>query len=168
VQILLTGGSGLLGTEIQKLEPDLLAPSHRELDITDAAEVAHYVKTYQPDIILHAAAITSNREVEADPETARQVNVDGTANLVNACEGTRIRFVYLSTDYVYKGDRGNYSETDPVEPFNAYAETKLAGEEIVRRVPNHLIVVQGICGRACARHTESDAQPVDRHPEHGW
>jgi dTDP-4-dehydrorhamnose reductase len=118
----------------------LLAPSHRELDITDAAEVAHYVKTYQPDIILHAAAITSNREVEADPETARQVNVDGTANLVNACEGTRIRFVYLSTDYVYKGDRGNYSETDPVEPFNAYAETKLAGEEIVRRVPNHLII----------------------------
>jgi dTDP-4-dehydrorhamnose reductase len=140
VQILLTGGSGLLGTELQKLEPDLLAPSHRELDITDAAEVAHYVKVNQPDIILHAAAITSNREVEADAETARKVNVDGTANLVSACEGTRTRFVYLSTDYVYKGDRGNYSETDPVEPFNMYAETKLAGEKIVRRVPNHLII----------------------------
>ena len=140
VRILLTGGSGLLGTELLKLEPDLLAPSHGELDITDAAAVAAYVAAHKPDIILHAAAITNNREVEAHPVTAEKVNVDGTANLVQACDGTRIRFVYLSTDYVYKGDRGNYSETDPVHPFNMYATTKLAGEKVVRRVPNHLII----------------------------
>ncbi len=140
MQILLTGGSGLLGTEILKLDPDLLAPSHRELDITDAAAVAAYVAAHKPDIILHAAAITNNREVEAHPVTAEKVNVDGTVNLVQACDGTRIRFVYLSTDYVYKGDRGNYSETDPVDPFNMYASTKLAGEKIVRRIPNHLII----------------------------
>ena len=110
MQILLTGGSGLLGTELVKLESDLLAPSHEELDITDAAAVADYVAGHQPDIILHAAAITSNREVEANPTVAKNVNVDGTANLAKSCDGTRIRFVYLSTDYVYKGDRGNYSE----------------------------------------------------------
>ena len=140
VQILLTGGSGLLGTELLKLESDLLAPSHGELDITDAAAVADYVAAHQPDIILHAAAITSNRDVEANPAAAEKVNVDGTANLAKSCDGTRIRFVYLSTDYVYKGDRGNYSETDSVDPFNLYASTKLAGEEVVRRVPNHLII----------------------------
>jgi dTDP-4-dehydrorhamnose reductase len=140
LQILLTGGSGLLGTELRQLESDLLAPTREELDITDAAAVEAYVASHAPDIILHAAAMTSNREVEADPETARKVNVDGTANLVRACDGTRIRFVYLSTDYVYKGDQGNYSETDEVEPFNLYASTKLAGEEEVRRVPNHLII----------------------------
>jgi dTDP-4-dehydrorhamnose reductase len=117
VQILLTGGSGLLGTELRQLEPDLLAPSRDELDITDAGAVETYVASHEPDIILHAAAMTSNREVEADPETARKVNVEGTANLVRACDGTRIRFVYLSTDYVYKGDKGDYSETDEVEPF---------------------------------------------------
>ena len=140
MQILLTGGSGLLGTELVKLESDLLAPSHEELDITDAAAVADYVAGHQPDIILHAAAITSNREVEANPTVAKNVNVDGTANLAKSCDGTRIRFVYLSTDYVYKGDRGNYSETDAVEPFNSYASSKLAGEEVVRLVPNHLII----------------------------
>lgn len=140
VQILLTGGSGLLGTELLKLDPDLLAPSHKELDITDAAAVSAFVAAHQPDIILHAAAITNNREVEANPAAAQKVNVDGTANLVRACEGTGIRFVYLSTDYVYKGDRGNYSETDPVDPFNMYASTKLAGEQVVRQVQNHLII----------------------------
>ncbi len=136
----MTGGSGLLGTELRKLEPDLLAPSREELDITDAAAVNDYVTAHAPDIILHAAAMTSNREVEADPETARKINIEGTANLVRACDGTRIRLVYLSTDYVYKGDRGNYSEADAVEPFNPYAETKLAGENEVRRVPNHLVI----------------------------
>ena len=140
VQILLTGGSGLLGTELRELEPDLLAPSHAELDITDAGAVVDYVASHSPDIILHAAAMTSNREVEANPEKAREVNVEGTANLVRACDGTRIRFVFLSTDYVYKGDRGNYLESDEVEPFNLYAATKLAGEEAVRQVPNHLII----------------------------
>jgi dTDP-4-dehydrorhamnose reductase len=118
----------------------LLAPSHGELDITDAAAVADYVAAHQPDIILHAAAITSNRDVEANPAAAEKVNVDGTANLAKSCDGTRIRFVYLSTDYVYKGDRGNYSETDSVDPFNLYASSKLAGEEVVRRVPNHLVI----------------------------
>jgi dTDP-4-dehydrorhamnose reductase len=137
---MLTGGSGLLGSEIRQLESDLLAPSHEELDITDATAVADYVAAHSPDIILHAAAMTSNREVEANPDTARKVNVDGTANLVRACNGTRIRLVFLSTDYVYKGDRGNYSESDAVEPFNLYASTKLAGEEAVSQVPNHLII----------------------------
>jgi dTDP-4-dehydrorhamnose reductase/ubiquinone/menaquinone biosynthesis C-methylase UbiE len=140
VQILLTGGSGLLGTELQKLEPDLLAPSHEEFDITDAAAVSAYVAAARPDIILHAAAMTDNREVEANPQAAQLVNVDGTVNLATACDGSRIRIVYLSTDYVYKGDRGNYSESDEVVPFNLYAATKLAGEEAVRRVPNHLII----------------------------
>ncbi len=140
VQILLTGGSGLLGTELLKLDSDLLAPSYEELDITDASAVADYVATHLPDIILHAAAMTSNREVEANPEAARKVNVDGTANLAHACDGTRIRFVYLSTDYVYKGIRGHYSESDEVAPCNLYASLKLAGEEAVRRVPNHLII----------------------------
>lgn len=140
MQILLTGGSGLLGTELRRLEPGLLAPSRDELDITDAAAVSDYIAAHAPDILLHAAAMTSNREVEADPESAQRINVTGTANLVRACADTRIRFVYLSTDYVYRGDRGNYSETDEVEPFNLYAETKLAGEEEVRKLPNHLVI----------------------------
>jgi len=137
---LLTGGSGLLGTELQKLDADLLAPSHTELDICDAAAVAGYVAAHLPDVILHAAAITNNRDIEADPATALEVNIKGTVNLAQACLGTRIRLVFLSTDYVYKGDNGNYVESDELLPSNLYAWTKLAGEVAVRAVPNHLII----------------------------
>lgn len=123
-----------------KLGRALDAPSHNELDICDAAAVAEYVAANSPDIILHAAAITDNRDIESNPAQALAVNIAGTANLAQACIGTRIRLVYLSTDYVYKGEHGNYSETDELLPSNLYAWTKLGGEASVRAVPNHLII----------------------------
>jgi len=140
VQILLTGGSGRLGTEIRRLGRDLLSPGSKELDITDADAVAQYVAELRPDVILHAAAITDNREIEADASAALAVNIQGSANLALACLGTRTRLVYVSTDYVYRGDRGNYAESDELSPSNLYAWTKLAGEAAVRSVPNHLII----------------------------
>ena len=140
MQILLTGGSGLLGTELRKLSKDLVSPSREDLDITDAAAVTAFVAELAPDIILHTAAVTNNREIEADPSAALDVNIRGTLNLAQACLGTRIRLVYLSTDYVYPADRGNYSESDGLLPTNLYAWTKLGGEAAVRAVPNHLVI----------------------------
>ncbi len=140
VRILLTGGSGLLGVELLRLDADLIAPSRDELDITNAAAVAAHVASVSPDIILHAAALTDNRKIEASPGEALDVNIVGTVNLAKACLGSRTRMVFLSTDYVYKGDRGNYSETDELLPANLYAWTKLAGEAAVRAVPNCLII----------------------------
>ena len=140
MQILLTGGSGLLGTEILKLSTNVLAPNRKELDIRDASAVAAYVADAAPDIILHAAAATNNRDIEADPTEALDVNIKGTANIARACLDTEIRLVYVSTDYVYKGDRGNYAETDELLPSNLYAWTKLAGEAAIRVVSNHLII----------------------------
>jgi len=140
VRILMTGGSGLLGTELLKLDAEIEAPGREVLDITDGNAVVDAVARIRPDVIIHAAAITDNREIEADPSAALDVNIHGTTNVARACLGTRIRLVYLSTDYVYRGDRGNYSETDEVAPSNLYAWTKLAGEAAVRAVPNHLII----------------------------
>lgn len=140
VRILLTGGSGLLGTELLKCGAEILAPAHAELDICDASAVSDYVAAHGPDLILHAAAITDNRAIEADPAAALEVNIKGTVNLAQACLGTRIRLVYLSTDYVYQGEHGNYAESDELLPANLYAWTKLAGEAAVRAVPNHLII----------------------------
>ncbi|MGB5332515.1 MAG: sugar nucleotide-binding protein [Woeseiaceae bacterium] len=140
MKILLTGGSGLLGTEILKLGTEMLAPKRKDLDIRDASAVAAYVADAVPDIILHAAAATNNRDIEADPTEALDVNIKGTANIARACLGTKIRLVYVSTDYVYKGDHGNYAETDELLPSNLYAWTKLAGEAAVRAVPDHLII----------------------------
>lgn len=140
MRILLTGGTGLLGAEIVKLKTSVLAPPRSELDICDESAVAAYIANTSPDVVLHAAAATNNRDIEADPTEALDVNIKGTANIARACLGTDIRLVYISTDYVYKGDRGNYAETDELLPSNIYAWTKLAGEAAVRTVPNHLII----------------------------
>ena len=137
---MLTGGSGLLGTELRKLDADIIAPSRSQLDIRDSVAVLDYIRETAPDIIIHAAAVTDNREIEADPSNAMNTNITGTANIARACVGTRIRLVYVSTDYVYRGDRGHYQEDDEVLPSNLYAWTKLAGEAAVRGVPNHLVI----------------------------
>ena len=140
VRILLTGGTGLLGIELLKLDAEIEAPGRNDLNIIDDAAVARYIADYLPDVIIHAAAITDNREIEDDPSEALDVNIHGSVSIAKACLGMRIRLVYLSTDYVYSGDRGNYSESDEVAPTNLYAWTKLAGEAAVRAVPNHLII----------------------------
>ncbi len=140
MRILLTGGSGLLGSELTKLAPDIIAPSRADLDITDRYAVSACVASHNPDTIIHAAAITNNRDVEDDPTEAVDVNIIGTANIALACLKRRTRLVYLSTDYVYKGDKGNYSEDDEIHPFNLYAWTKLGGETSVSTIPNHLII----------------------------
>jgi len=140
LRILLTGGSGLFGSQLQKLVPDILAPTRTELDITYQAAVLPFVANNNPDIIIHAAAITNNRKVEEDPTEALEVNIKGTTNIALACLKRRTRLVYLSTDYIYKGDKGNYSENCEIEPFNLYAWTKLGGESSVMAVPNHLII----------------------------
>ena len=138
--MLLTGGSGLLGSQLQKLSPDMLAPSRAELDITDRHAVSAYVASHNPDIVIHAAAVTDNRHIEHNPTEALEVNIKGTANIALNCLQRRTRLVYLSTDYIYKGDKGNYSEEDEIEPFNLYAWTKLGGESSVMAVPDHLII----------------------------
>jgi dTDP-4-dehydrorhamnose reductase len=140
VKILLTGGSGLLGTELCQLAADLDAPSPEVLDVRNAELVAEYIDRTAPELVIHAAAITDNRAIEADPREALEVNIKGSTNVALACLKRRTRLVYLSTDYVYPGDQGPYEESAALHPFNLYAWTKLAGEAAVRAVPNHLII----------------------------
>lgn len=141
MKILITGGSGLLGTELQKLDADIIAPSHDDMDILDYGGMSYYVNSIMPDVIIHCAAVTDNRLVEKNPTSAILTNIIGTANISIACLEMGVRFIYISTDYVYAdGSHGNYKETDPLLPFNLYSATKLGGEMSVKAVPNHLII----------------------------
>ncbi len=92
------------------------------------------------DVLVHAATFTSPPKVDQDPERAIRVNIVGTANVARLCLAYRMKLVYISTDYVFRGDRGNYGEEDPVYPANAYAWSKLGGECAARLVPGSLII----------------------------
>lgn len=136
---LLTGGSGLLGRELLRLDPSIVAPPRDELDVTDEASVARAFARYAPSLVIHAAAFTDDRKVRKDPARAVAVNIEGTARIARAAIEGGARLVYLSTDYVYAG-KGPHKEDEPVAPANPYAVTKLGGECAVRLVPNHLII----------------------------
>lgn len=137
--ILLTGGSGRLGSELRSLLGDVAAPPSSELDLTEPASVAAALTEYAPDAVVHAAAYTDVRGAETERARCWAVNVGGTRNLVRALGDTPL--VHISSDYVFYGDRGDYTEDDPVGPVrNYYALSKLAAEEVARVAPRHLVI----------------------------
>jgi dTDP-4-dehydrorhamnose reductase len=139
--MLLTGGTGRLGTALRELLPELIAPSRAELDITDPSSVERAFAKYRPKVVVHAAAYTNVAGAEVEKALCWRVNVEGTRNLVRAALGYDLHFVHISTDYVFWGDVGGYREEDPVGPVrNYYALSKLVAEEIVRLLTRHLII----------------------------
>lgn len=145
MKILLTGGSGLLGTELQKLESSLLAPAHTEFDVEDMAGMDEYLSRNDVSAVIHAAAFTSPPRAESEPMEALSANISGTANVVRLCAKHSLRLVYLSTDYVFEGDQGNYAEEDALKPQNLYAWSKLGGECAVRMYADSLIIRTSFC-----------------------
>jgi len=127
-KIIFTGGSGLLGSEFKRIRPDIDYPASREFDVTNYRQMKDYVKRDGCQLIIHAAAFTSPPLVDKEPLRAIEVNIVGTSNVVKLCIEYNAKLIYISTDYVFRGDQGNYKETDPVYPVNKYAWSKLGGE----------------------------------------
>lgn len=139
--ILLTGGSGRLGSELETLIKGIIAPSSTELDIKNPVSINNNINLYQPDIIVHAAAYTDVSNAENDRENCWRTNVEGTRNLARACSKFQIPLIYISTDYVFYGDTGNYKEDDSLGPVcNYYSLSKLVAEEIVKTLEDYLII----------------------------
>ena len=142
--ILLTGGSGQFGQEIIKCTPraryKIHYPDSSEVDVTDKSSICKALNKYTPNIVIHCAAMTRpmiNHKVS--PHKSIDINIIGTSYLASECSKRNIKMVYISTDYVYKGDCGLYKETDEVLPVNHYAMSKLGGEMAVQMLPNYLI-----------------------------
>lgn len=142
--IIVTGGSGLLGTELRKYLPNALYPTHLECNVDDYQSVFEYVAKHAPvSIILHAAAFTSPPRCESEPMRALQTNIVGTCNVVQMASEFKARLVYISTDYVFDGNGSEdlgYTELDPVFPVNRYAWSKLGGECAVKMYRKALII----------------------------
>ncbi len=139
-RLLITGGSGLLGAALRARLPEALAPSHAEFDVCRPDAMEAYVAGRKITMVLHAAAFTSPPRIDAEPMRALETNIVGTANVAALCARHGFKLVYVSTDYVFRGDQGNYGEEDPVYPVNGYAWSKLGGECAARMLPDALIL----------------------------
>jgi dTDP-4-dehydrorhamnose reductase len=140
----ITGANGLIGNYLVQTAPRF-APRWRvraltrdQFDLLDFAAVRREFQKNQPQLVIHCAAITVVSDAQKNPGLARRVNVEVTRLLAELA--AEIPFVFFSTDLVFDGRKGNYAETDAVNSWHIYGETKLAAEEIVLRNPRHLVV----------------------------
>ena len=140
----ITGANGLIGNYLVQTAPKF-APRWRaraltrtDFDLLDFGAVEREFKKDKPQIVIHCAAITLVGDAEKNPTLARRVNVEATKFLAELA--AEISFVFFSTDIVFDGRKGAYSETDTPNPLHLYGETKLAAEEIILKNPRHLVV----------------------------
>ena len=138
---LIIGASGQVGFHIAKACRDLGITTYGtatkpnpacalQLDITNPHSVAQAFKISHPDVVFLCAALTHVDGCEKAPGLAEAINVTGTASVADYCKRCGAKLVYLSTDYVFDGNDGPYSELAIPHPINIYGKTKLAGEHI--------------------------------------
>ena len=146
MKILVTGADGMLGRDLCPILEDVgafvIETDVHNLDVTDEETVFEVFHRVHPDMVIHCAAYTNVDKAEDDVETAERLNVCGTENVAKACGQLNIPMIYISTDFVFDGNKKEpYVPTDNPKPLNNYGLTKLRGEEAVKKYcEKHYIV----------------------------
>ena len=142
-KIVVTGGSGRFAQSLKKIKSkyDFSYPSAKSLNIVNLNSIRKFLKKEKPSSVLHLAGL-SRPMIQHDKDISKSINLNiiGTANLVNICSELKIKLIYFSTSYVYPGKKGNYKEHDALLPWNNYAWSKLGGECAVQMYKNSLIL----------------------------
>jgi dTDP-4-dehydrorhamnose reductase len=146
----ITGASGLIGNYFVQTAPRF-APRWRvqgltrdRFDLLDFDAIRREFQKDKPQLVIHCAAVSTVAEAQADPGLARRVNVEATRLLAELA--AEVQFIFFSTDLVFDGRRGNYAETDTINPLHVYGENKAAAEEIVLKNPKHTVVRTSLNG----------------------
>jgi len=149
MRLIITGASGLLGSKVVNLakqqyeviplhNTNPLHPNSIQVDITNQNQVLHLFNKLKPSVVIHTASETNVDKCEIQKEQAWKINVEGTRNLAEACKKAGSKLLYISTDYVFDGEKGNYTEQDKPNPINYYGITKLEGENQVIHSQNYV------------------------------
>jgi dTDP-4-dehydrorhamnose reductase len=145
LKILITGASGLLGQKIAQTalenghdvhstynEHSALLGNPIKLDLTNQNQVLKIINTLKPEAIIHTAAYTNVDDCETNQGIAWKINAEATKNMAEASSKISAHLTYVSTDYVFDGEKGCYREEDQANPISHYGYTKLKGEEIIK------------------------------------
>ena len=139
--ILITGAAGKLGAAVRSLLPEAIGPTRVDFDISNTTQMSAFLDQHpQVMTILHCAAMISPPKINENIAQAIQSNIIGTSLLSAECHKRNIRLVYISTDYVFAGEKGMYKEGDELLPQNKYAWSKLGGECAVQMLDNYVII----------------------------
>lgn len=147
-RILITGASGLVGRNLVKhcssrfavagtyLTRDYKPENCRlyKLDLKDTAQMENLLDEVRPSIVIHSAGLTSIDYCQKHQKEAEEMNYRATAQIAAFCAKRGIRLIYLSTDMVFDGEKGGYTESDTSEPINYYGKTKFNSEKAIKEI----------------------------------
>ena len=140
---LITGGDGRFAKELKKSlnGKKFIYLSKKSLNILSREQIKKKIKQYRPYGVIHLAGLSRPMVLhEKNIERSISLNIIGTSNIVIECAKRNIKVIYFSTNYIYPGVKGNYSETSPLLPLNNYSWSKLGGESAVQMYKNSLIL----------------------------
>lgn len=146
----ITGANGLIGNYLVQTarscgpEWRVRALTRAQFDLLDFQTVEREFKKDRPQLIIHAAAISTVAEAQKNPSLAHRVNVEATKFLAGLAAD--IQFVFFSTDIIFDGRKGDYHEDDLPNPLHVYGQTKVAAERVVLENPRHLVVRTSLNG----------------------
>ncbi|MFH0875125.1 MAG: SDR family oxidoreductase [archaeon] len=160
MRLLVIGGSGLLGSNFSiissnnnevistysKNQIQLNGCSCIKLDATNLSDLTNVIKKVKPETIVNCAGLTNVDYCETHKDEAHNLNVKIPQNLVLSQKDSSFKIVHISTDSVFDGKKGNYTEDDLTTPLNVYSKTKLDGEKVVLNSNNYLILRTNLFG----------------------
>lgn len=139
MKILVTGANGMLGQDLCPILEDedyeVIETDIHNLDITNSQQVNNLMEVEKPDFVVHCAAYTNVDKAEEELEKATEINVKGTKNIAQACKDIDATLIYISTDYVFDGEKLTlYTPNDTPNPINNYGLTKFQGENVIKEI----------------------------------
>ena len=160
MKILITGGTGLLGKALIENNSDKVEMMatfvgdydmkntdqvrYQKLDIRDKDGYLRLFREFQPEVTIHTASIGSPDYAEKNKEETWEVNVGGTQNILSLCEEFDSKFIYISSNGIYDGDKAPYGEENKAEPINYYGQVKLEGEKVTKKAKVPYAIVRPI------------------------
>jgi len=145
-KILLTGGTGQVGYELQntlKTLGEIWAPTRQEFDLANPESLRTKIQAYQPDLIINPAAYTAVDQAESEPELAYTINAEAPRVLAEEAHKLNIPLIHYSTDYVFDGTKTEpYAEEDEPNPLNVYGKTKIEGERAIQAVHDQYLILR--------------------------
>jgi dTDP-4-dehydrorhamnose reductase len=156
LKLFITGASGLYGSKLAEMatgrnytvysgysrdQPVYGTPV--QFDVSDRNQVKEAFKEVNPEVVVHAAALTDVDKCEINKELAWKINVEGTRNIAEVAKTSCTFLIYISTDYVFNGETGRYRETDTPDPINYYGFTKLKAEELIEDLVDEYCIARG-------------------------
>lgn len=147
MKVLVTGANGQLGyavvKELQKQNIECYGVTRKDFDLIDRGAMERYIVNHMPDVVIHCAAYTAVDKAEDEQGLCYLVNAVATENIAKICKKIQAKMLYISTDYVFDGDKDGFYEVDDTpNPINVYGKTKLLGEQAVQKILNRYFIVR--------------------------